>query len=84
MIEKTQKRLTEVRQKLAALDSSLALLEAFSTGKLSLRGKGYTRKAQNYCQTPEDKARLPWTRANLQDQRRLLACELSVLLEYGV
>jgi len=81
--EKTLNRLAVVRQELAALDSSLALLQAFSTGKLSLQGKGYTRKAETYHQTPADKARLPWTKANLEEQRRLLACELAVLLEYG-
>lgn len=82
--DKVQARIAWVRQSLAAHDSHLALLQAMAAGQISLKGKGYTRAAENYRQTPEDKARLPSTLANLQAQRERLVLELEVLLEYGV
>lgn len=81
--EKVQARIAWVRRELAAYDRSLALLHAFAEGKVTLRGKGYTRAAENYCPTPEDNARLPRTVANLQTQRSLLLKELEVLLAYA-
>ena len=82
--EKVQARMAWVRRELAAHDSSLALLHAFAEGKVTLRGKGYTRAAENYCPTPEDTARLPRTVVNLQAQCSLLRKELEVLLEYAL
>jgi len=80
---KVQQRMAEVRQALAAHDSNLALLQGFAEGRLTLKGKGYTRAAAHYRPTPEDKARLPRTLANLQAQRERLLQELEILLEYG-
>ena len=81
--EKVQARIGWVRRELAAQDSNLALLQAFSQGRVTFKGKGYTRGAENYRQTVEDKARLPRTLANLQAQRERLLQELAILLEYG-
>lgn len=82
--DKVQARIAWVRQALAAHDSNLALLQAMAAGQIRLKGKGYTRAAENYRSTPQDKARLPSTLANLQAQRDRLALELDVLLAYGV
>jgi hypothetical protein len=80
---KVQARIAWVRCELAAHDSNLALLQDVAEGRITLKGKGYTRGAENYRQTPADKARLPRTLANLQTQRERLLQELEILLEYG-
>lgn len=83
MKEKTLQRIAWVRQALSAHDSNMALLQAFAAGKVSLKGKGYTKGAEEYQQTPEDRARLAGTLANLRQQSELLRCELETLLRYG-
>jgi hypothetical protein len=80
--KKYHAQIVAVRQALAAHDSNLALLQAFQQGRVSLKGKGYTRAATHYQPTPADRARLPRTQANLNAQRALLLKELDVLLEH--
>lgn len=82
--QKVQARIAVVRQALAAHDSNIALLKAFNEGFRMLKGKGYTRAAEQYQPTAADTARLPKTLANLNAQRAVLLTELGVLLEYGV
>jgi hypothetical protein len=80
--QKVKKRMHVVRRELCQYDSNIALLKAFNEGKMMLKGKKYTHRAENYQQTLEDKARLPRTLANLAIQRGLLERELQTLREY--
>jgi hypothetical protein len=81
--KKAERRIKRLLRMLDAHDSNIALLHAFNAGHISLKGKDYTRRAANYRPTPQDKARLPFTLANLNAQRALLRQELAWFEEYG-
>jgi hypothetical protein len=79
-----QQRVEVIRRELKFLDRHVVLLKDFAEGRWDLKNKGYTRGAEGYQQTAEDKARLPRTLANLKAQRARLEREREVLMEYRV
>lgn len=82
--EKTQARIADVECLLQTHQANMKLLKDMDAGRISLKGKRYTRGAENYQPTPIDKQRLPKTLKNLNNQCLLLECELKTLMEYGL
>jgi hypothetical protein len=81
--EKTQHRMDTLKALLRHTEESIARLHQCAEGQFTLKGKGYTRGAEQYERTPRDEQRLIWTLSNLRTQIRFYQHELDVLEEYG-
>jgi hypothetical protein len=77
--DEARMRLHWFKRELAAHEGNIALLHAFSTGRATLKGKGYTKGAEVYEPSLADKQRLPRTLANLNEQCTALLLEIQNL-----
>lgn len=80
---KTRDRIAAIKEQLKIYYESIDTLYAFAEGRETLKGKGYSDRAERYRRTQADVQRLTWTISNLQLQIRLLKREIDMLLEYG-